>query len=36
MIGFGYLWAGDAFKGTSDANPVDNTYLIMHKLTLTF
>jgi len=36
MIGYGYLWAGDAFKGTSAANVVANDWLLMHKLTLTF
>ncbi|MEN6320807.1 MAG: hypothetical protein ABFD82_18895 [Syntrophaceae bacterium] len=36
MIGFGYLWSGDAFKGTSDENKVENDYLLTHKLTLTF
>jgi hypothetical protein len=36
MIGFGYLWAGDAFKGTNSANKVENDYLVTHKLTLTF
>lgn len=36
MIGFGYLFAGDAFKGTSDANKIKDDYLVTHKLTLTF
>jgi hypothetical protein len=36
MVGFGYLWAGDYFKGTSDANLIGNDWLLMHKLTLTF
>jgi hypothetical protein len=36
MVGFGYLWAGDWFKGTSPTKDVDNDYLITHKLTLTF
>ena len=36
MVGFGYLWTGDAFKGTNAAATVDNTYLVMHKVTLTF
>lgn len=35
MIGFGYLWAGDWFKGTSNTS-IDDTYLLMHQLTLTF
>jgi len=36
MIGFGYLWTGDYFKGAAGTNPVDDNYLIMHQLTLTF
>jgi hypothetical protein len=36
MVGFGYLWAGDAFKGTNNGATVDNDYLVTHKLTLTF
>ena len=36
MVGFGYLWAGDYFKGTNVAATLDNDYLITHKLTLTF
>ncbi|HVO67813.1 MAG TPA: alginate export family protein [Syntrophales bacterium] len=36
MIGFGYLWAGDAFKGTNIAADVKNDYLLTHKLTLSF
>jgi hypothetical protein len=36
MIGFGYLWAGDAFKGTNPGADVKNDYLLTHKLTLTF
>jgi len=35
MIGFGYLWSGDWFKGGT-ATEVDNNYLLMHQLTLTF
>lgn len=35
-VGFGYFFTGDYFKGTSDANKIDNDYLLMHKLTLTF
>lgn len=33
---FGYLWAGDYWKGTSDTNTVGNDWLLMHKLTLSF
>jgi len=36
MIAFGYLWAGDYFKGTSADNLIGNDWLLMHKLTLTF
>jgi hypothetical protein len=36
MIGAGYWWVGDYFKGTSATNKIDDTYLLMHKLTLTF
>ncbi|HUH65053.1 MAG TPA: hypothetical protein VLZ07_01355 [Syntrophales bacterium] len=36
MVGFGYLWAGDAFKGSNAGAAIDNDYLITHKLTLSF
>lgn len=36
MVGFGYLWAGDYWKGANAAINVDNDYLVTHKLTLTF
>jgi len=36
MVGFGYLWAGDWFKGTNSAAAIDNDYLLTHKLTLSF
>lgn len=36
MVAFGYLWAGDYFKGTSSTNTVGNDWLLMHKLTLNF
>ncbi len=36
MVGFGYLWAGDYWKGTDSAANVDNDYLVTHKLTLSF
>ncbi len=35
-VAFGYLWAGDYWKGTSDTNLVGNDWLLMHKLTLKF
>ncbi|OPY86384.1 MAG: hypothetical protein A4E72_01676 [Syntrophus sp. PtaU1.Bin208] len=36
QVGAGYLWAGDYFKGADDKNDVDDVYLIMHGLNLTF
>jgi hypothetical protein len=36
MIGFGYLWAGDYYKGTNAANKIDDDYLLLHQLTLSF
>jgi len=36
MIGAAYLWAGDYFKGTDPGYKIDDNYLLMHKLTLTF
>ena len=36
MVGFGYLWAGDWFKGTNPAATIDNDYLLTHKMTLSF
>jgi hypothetical protein len=36
MIGFAYLWAGDAFKGSIAGASIDNDYLLTHKLTLSF
>jgi len=45
MVGFGYFWAGDFYKGNevlrsvyeSQYDPeVSNTYLLVHKLTLSF
>jgi len=36
MVGFGYLWAGDAFKGNNSGASIANDYLLTHKLTLTF
>ncbi len=36
MLGAGYLWTGDYFKGTSSANQVQNEYMVINKLTLTF
>jgi hypothetical protein len=36
MVGAGYLWTGDAWKGNVATNTVSNDWLLMHKLTLTF
>jgi len=36
MLGFGYLFTGDYFKGTMDSNLLNNDYLVINKLTLTF
>ena len=36
MLGFGYPFTGDYFKGTSGTNKVDDDYLLINKLTLTF
>jgi len=36
MLGGGYLWTGDYFKGTGSANTTVNDYLLINKLTLTF
>jgi hypothetical protein len=36
MLGVGYLWAGDYFKGTAPASSVANDYMLINKLTLTF
>jgi len=36
MVGFGYLFAGDAFKGVNPNLTVRDDYLLTHKLTLSF
>jgi len=36
MLGAGYLFAGDYYKGTADGNQVSNDFLVLNKLTLTF
>jgi hypothetical protein len=36
MVGAGYLWAGDYWKGTNANALVDNNYLLMNQLTLSF
>ncbi len=36
MLGAGYLFTGNYYKGTSDANEINNDFLVVNKLTLTF
>jgi hypothetical protein len=36
MLGLGYLWTGDYFKGTNNSNGVVNDFIVTNKLTLTF
>ena len=36
MVGMGYLWTGDYFKGTNSANQIGNDYILMNKLSLSF
>lgn len=36
LLGFGYLFSGDYFKGLNKASESQNTYLVINKLTFTF
>jgi hypothetical protein len=36
MLGAGYLWTGDYFQGTNDQQGLNNNYMLINKLTLTF
>jgi hypothetical protein len=36
MIGAGYLFTGDYFKGAVATTAIDNNYMLFHKLTLSF
>jgi hypothetical protein len=36
MLGIGYLWTGDYFKGTSGSNELVDDYMLINKLTLSF
>jgi len=36
MLGVGYLFTGDYYKGTSESNEVKNDYIVMNKITLAF
>jgi len=35
-VGFGYLFAGDYYKGSDNDNEIDDTYLLMNKLQVNF
>jgi hypothetical protein len=36
MLGVGYWFVGDYYKGTSNANRINDDYMLINKLTLTF
>ena len=36
MLGVGYLWTGDYYQGSNDQNGLNNNYMLINKLTLTF
>jgi hypothetical protein len=36
MIGAGYLWTGDYFKGSNANTKVENNYILLNQLTLNF
>lgn len=36
MLGVGYLFTGDYYQGSSAANAIDDNFLVINKLTLTF
>ena len=36
MVGAGYLWTGDYFKGSNASNKIDNDYILLNQLTLSF
>ncbi len=36
MVGAGYLWTGDYFKGDTSAGVVGSDYILMHRLSLSF
>jgi hypothetical protein len=36
LLGVGYLFTGDYFKGTNGSNKIDDDYMLINKLTLTF
>lgn len=36
MVGFGYLWAGDYWKSSATDNTVDDDYIVLNQLKLSF
>ena len=36
MLGVGYLFTGEYYKGNNNANSLNNDYMLINKLTLTF
>jgi len=36
MLGGGYFFTGDYYKGASEANQINNNFMVINKLTLTF
>jgi hypothetical protein len=36
MLGVGYLWTGDYYKDANDPRKLQDNYLVINKLTLTF
>jgi hypothetical protein len=36
LLGIGYLFTGDYYKGISDANKINDDFMVINKLTLTF
>jgi len=36
MVGAGYIWTGDAWKGSVDTNKVGNDYILLNQLKVTF
>jgi len=36
MVGAGYFWTGDYFKGTNPATQLGNDYILLNQLTLNF
>ncbi len=36
MLGAGYLFTGDYYKGTNEFNQIDDDFMVINKLTLTF